>query len=134
MSSKKDKSFIKYFEVGPYPEFWFGFTSSESAFQKELKRLNCLDHVEFTTKNATTHHLSKNDEVTYIVTIDLTGCKTLSGILGLLAHEAVHVWQGLLDYIGEKERPSSEIEAYHIQNISQAMFQEILKKYKVEKK
>ena len=38
-----------------------------------------------------------------------------------LVHEAVHIWQGLCEYIGE-ENPSKEFEAYTIQNITQRLF------------
>lgn len=39
-------------------------------------------------------------------------------VVGLLAHESVHVWQAIRNYIGEKE-PSREFEAYSIQRILQ---------------
>lgn len=39
-------------------------------------------------------------------------------VVGLLAHESVHVWQAIQNYIGEKE-PSREFEAYSIQRILQ---------------
>lgn len=39
----------------------------------------------------------------------------------LLIHEAVHVWQDLREAIGE-EKPSSEFEAYTVQNITAELF------------
>jgi hypothetical protein len=44
-------------------------------------------------------------------------------IYSLLVHEAVHVWQLKRKGIGE-DSPSSEFEAYSIQAISQALFDE----------
>lgn len=41
----------------------------------------------------------------------------------LLAHEAVHVWDAILDHIGEQGRSSTEINAYHIQHISLHLMQ-----------
>lgn len=44
--------------------------------------------------------------------------KSLIEVTGVLAHEAVHVFQGVADAIGERE-PSAEFEAYSIQAIYQ---------------
>ena len=44
-------------------------------------------------------------------------------IAALLVHEAVHVWQDARDYYNERF-PSSELEAYSIQAISQELMQE----------
>lgn len=38
------------------------------------------------------------------------------GIISLLAHEAMHVWQRCCEHIGE-EKPSAEFAAYAMQNI-----------------
>ena len=42
-------------------------------------------------------------------------------IVGLLVHEAVHVFQFMAQHIGEED-PSWEFEAYSIQNISLELF------------
>lgn len=44
-------------------------------------------------------------------------------IASILIHEAVHVWQEHIRHIGEDE-PSSEMEAYGIQNISYTLMEE----------
>jgi hypothetical protein len=60
-------------------------------------------------------------------------------VVGLIVHEAVHVWQRICDCIGEYE-PSLEFEAYSIQAITQrliALYSEMMavkKKPKIVKK
>jgi hypothetical protein len=44
----------------------------------------------------------------------------LEQVYALLVHEAVHIWQDVKHRIGE-DNPSSEFEAYAIQNISQEL-------------
>ena len=48
--------------------------------------------------------------------------KDSNGIVGLIVHEAVHVWQLVRENIGEAN-PSSEFEAYAIQAISQELIE-----------
>lgn len=42
-------------------------------------------------------------------------------VADLLIHEATHIWQDIREGIGE-EKPSSEFEAYAMQNISAELF------------
>ena len=53
-------------------------------------------------------------------------------IAGILAHEAVHVWQHTRDAIGEKS-PSSEQEAYAIQNITRELMDSFQRQRKAKK-
>lgn len=57
-----------------------------------------------------------------MVCLLLTPGKTLAQHHALLVHEAAHVWQEECRLIGEKE-PSSEMEAYCLQNLAQGLFQ-----------
>ena len=117
--------YIKYFDIGPYPVF-FAFTSDKEAFYKELKRLKVLEDVEFIGEgaNARTHYFTSKGDLTIIVTIDLTSNHPFDEVCGLLVHEAVHVFQQLLNYIGDS-KTSNEIEAYHIGSIAQSMISEL---------
>lgn len=127
----KTKHYIKYYDIDPYPSIYLGVTTDPKAFQKELHTLKIYEHVEFTAgKDACTHFLSVNNELTMIITIKLENCKTLAGTFGLLVHEIAHVWQRLQDEIGERTRPSHEMEAYHLQQIATNVFHEVLKNYK----
>lgn len=49
----------------------------------------------------------------------------IAEIFSLIAHEATHVWQYTRVLIGETH-PSSEFEAYAIQNISQSLVEDFL--------
>lgn len=54
------------------------------------------------------------------VCIDTTSSPPPIAVAGLLVHEAVHVFQGHCEQIGE-EQPSSEFEAWSIQWIAQQL-------------
>jgi hypothetical protein len=58
-----------------------------------------------------------------IVCVNYDGRRDVVEAAGLLVHEAVHVWQAIREEIGEGD-PSSEFEAYSIQNISQRLIGE----------
>lgn len=55
--------------------------------------------------------------------------RAIEQVYGLLVHEAVHVWQRIMEYIGES-KPSDEFMAYGIQAIAQ----ELMFAYKEAKK
>lgn len=106
--------------VGPY----LGLCITERAFNEEVKRLNIEEKVAPWVgegAKARTWHLYRKPDgrLCCIVTLDPSALPTddPTGIVALLVHEAVHVWQEYCDYIGEA-RPGREIEAYAIQNIS----------------
>lgn len=67
--------------------------------------------------NACVQHLEREDgdKISVIMAFKLDGMGFIEK-LGVLAHEAVHVWQGYIEIIGESE-PSKEFEAYTIEEI-----------------
>ena len=75
--------------------------------------------------NATTHFLENvpNQKKAAIVCIADYADKTPAQIAGLLCHEAVHIWQQTCADLGESS-PSAELEAYAIQNLTQALIEE----------
>ena len=123
----KDKAFIRYFNVGPYP-VWFGVTTSEIKFRKELKRLKIAENLQFVSpnKDAMVHCFEHKNELNMITTVRMNEKYKKSQVIGLLVHEAVHVWQEIMIWIGEKH-PGDEISAYSIQNIAQSMIEECMK-------
>ena len=126
---------VKYFDVGAYPLF-FGFCGSERAFNSELVKLG-IDKAkaEYITKGAAActhvmHYLDKDDhirDVNIIVSIDLEEASKWhpTKLMGVCAHEAVHVKQHIFDLIEERE-PGAEHEAYMVQYIAQLLFKEVL--------
>lgn len=73
-------------ELGPYPD-----NAAMTTFFRDYKR---------------------NQPVAVVTVGDRAPLETV----GLLAHEAMHVWRDMRETIGEKE-PSSEFEAYAVHNI-----------------
>ncbi|MCX5818441.1 MAG: hypothetical protein NT047_00785 [Deltaproteobacteria bacterium] len=55
-----------------------------------------------------------------IVYIPPAGDENPNAVIGLLVHEAVHVWQHICEELNENE-PSVEFEAYSIQLLSQRL-------------
>jgi hypothetical protein len=123
----KEETFVPYFEIGPYP-VQFGFTTKEKDFHLEMKRLEITEEVIFVREGATaaTHYVWKDELLIIIVALKVPRKTTRAQIYGLLIHEAVHVWQKILDHINEKTAPGREIEAYHIQTIAQAMIENVM--------
>jgi hypothetical protein len=70
--------------------------------------------------NATLHPLLRNNrEHTCVVCLEV-GAHSEVETIGLLVHEAVHVWQSYAERIGE-DKPAVEQEAYAIQAIAQEL-------------
>lgn len=109
--------------------YCIGLCRDEESFNKELKRLkvpvkNWPKWVKGERSDATTHFFEKDDNRGLCCIVCIRNRKGIDNIavIGLLVHEAVHIWQAIKDEIGEKE-PSSEFEAYAIQDISQRLIE-----------
>ena len=94
----------------------------DSLADKEAGRPAWINH----GADATTHHLAKDGKIVCMVCLDGRKTKehTPTEVVGLLVHEAVHIFQEHCASQGEKN-PSSEYEAYSIQYI----VQELIAKY-----
>lgn len=92
----------------------YGFCPSEKAWHA-LAKSSKRDLGSYPNNAAmTTLFQSTKDKTrTCIVTV---ANRTPQETVSLLAHEAMHVWRDIREGIGE-EKPSSEFEAYAIQNI-----------------
>jgi hypothetical protein len=106
---------------------YLGVCVSEDAWYREMKSMGIKSPGDFISRdaNATTHFLNNSDgRRAVVVCLRHDPSRTGIQVAALLAHEAVHVFQHYCEYIGEHS-PSSEFEAYCVQNI----FQELAEGY-----
>lgn len=111
-----------------YSPYSYGLCLTEADFEKELKRLKIpvRDWPEFVNSvhaNACIHYFEKCDGLgrSAIICLRPTRTHTTEEIYALLVHEAMHLWQAIIDTIGE-HRPSTEFEAYSVQAICLNLF------------
>lgn len=105
----------------------FAFVPSKKAWKKTLKEMQVKS--EYPKEDATVTHFNvvgSPHKRTCLVTVtdDVSDRCDSVQIIALIVHEATHVWQYILDTIGET-KPSSEFEAYSVQ----AIVQELLDAY-----
>ena len=109
--------------------YCIGLCLDEEKFKKELKRLkipreNWPCFVQ-KGKAARVHYFenTKANDKCMIVCMNNFSEREYCEIIGLLIHEAVHVWQEICKDINEYE-PSLEFEAYSIQSIAMRLIAE----------
>ena len=85
-----------------------------------ISKKNIGSWIKSDSADATVHILEKDNKQTFIVALRVNKKVTHDQIVGLLVHEAVHIWQEFKRRIGENN-PSDEFEAYSIQSISQRL-------------
>jgi hypothetical protein len=102
--------------------YWFpyhyGFCPNEAAWKREMKRMGC-PHVGYPTQDAACTHMESKATKNQCTLVTVAHVKRPAiVVISLLVHEAMHVWRAIREDIGETY-PSSEFEAYSLQNISQ---------------
>ena len=109
---------------GPY----FALCTTEKDFHKAMKKMGIPvtdwpQHWHSPGANATTQYLDNSKgQLCCIVCMPTPDPNKVSPaqIVALLAHEAVHIKQRFMHWIGE-DKPSDEFEAYTVQNIVQEL-------------
>ena len=108
---------------------YYCLCTNEKQFHAALKHLHIQrehypDFVLHKHSDATVHYLESGDGLKHSAIVCLRVREGIEGtqIAALLVHEAVHIWQATKKDYGEKE-PSSELEAYAIQSISQRLME-----------
>ena len=121
-----DAPHIRYFHMGQWP-CYVGFTTSEEAFDAEMKRL-CISPapgwIATPHSHATTHFLTNRDMLTIIVTMQRTKRRSREQIASLIAHEALHVVQEMEDWFYPSGRFDDESAAYLLQYLVQSFLYE----------
>lgn len=110
---------------------YYTIATSEKHLKAELKRLD-YPGKEFGVnagQGATTNFLKNKRGETVAIVCLFDHSNSLTATLGLIVHEAVHVWQEVKEIIGEKS-PSPEFEAYSIQAIAQELMMEYIRQTK----
>lgn len=105
--------------VGPY----LALALSEKEFHAALRhcKVPIAEWPQWVKSAATTHTFTNKDGgLCCVVCLGPHEGKSPIQVAALLVHEAVHVWQSWCDDVGE-QAPSSELEAYSIQAISQRL-------------
>jgi hypothetical protein len=114
---------VRYVDLGIWPYF-VGFTLSEAAFQREMRRLKIDRAIEWVTaggSNATTHHFSREGNNLSILCFQPPRRRfSKEQFAAMVAHEALHAVQEMRDCLGDLGR---EAEAYTLQTIVQDVLQ-----------
>jgi hypothetical protein len=99
----------------------YGFCPDAEAWYNEMKRIGITDAKYPTSDGTCSPFVNDGFRGGSCSIVTLNDKKRSNmGVIALLTHESVHVFQHLCDNIGES-RPSKELEAYAIQNITKFM-------------
>lgn len=87
-----------------------------------MKRLNVSNAPPYPQSDGRCSHFTdqKNNNLSIVTIGQHAGKVKPLSVVGLLVHEAMHVWRQIREIIGE-QYPSLEFEAYYIQAISQEL-------------
>jgi hypothetical protein len=106
---------------------FYTLCTDEADFYRLMKNIKMpiVDQPEFMIagSGATTHTFRTEEYPVAIVCMNLDNDATNAQLSAMIAHEAVHVFQYILECIGETD-PSVEFEAYSIQMITQQLILE----------
>lgn len=105
---------------------------SAEEYRAAMHHLKIFDMPAWVNDGASaTAHACQNDVGDLVVIVCMRDWEDLELVesIGLLTHEAVHVWQQWCDRYGETH-PGAEQEAYAIQSISQELIHEFFQRLK----
>lgn len=122
----KKNSKVVWCDRGWFPAY-FGFCPNKKAWDREMKRLGigCEEYPTTDAKCTVFFNACEKDaavgKTIILVTIgEHIDTNDHLGIIGLIIHEATHVWQFIREDAGE-DIPSKEIDAYAMQNICMSL-------------
>lgn len=97
-------------------------------FYKHLRKIKVPigeqpEYLDSDDNDAVVHFLKSPTKKRHaVVCVSSQTGESLSKVMALLVHEAVHIWQWQCEFMGEDD-PSREFEAYSIQAISQLLME-----------
>ena len=106
-----------------YNPYYVALCLNEKEFKQACKDIEVKEIPEFSKGDdfARCHFFERDNDVLAIVCLN-PGKHSIAEVHGILVHEAVHIWQKVKEHI-EESNPSSEFEAYSLQNIAQSLFE-----------
>ena len=119
------KNKVYWYDTGFIPNLYVGFTTSEKAYKKYMRKLAIADYPEFVTSGAgATTHFYTNDDCNRIALVCMTTRDDLvpAQYAAMITHECVHVWQEAEELM--RETVKGEVEAYAIQYFTQRMLED----------
>lgn len=108
-----------------------GFCPSEKAWDREMAKIKSQDMRYPAESHGNCSWWHSETDVLVLITVGPHVDKGINpaAIVGIIAHECMHAWRQLREFIGEAE-PSPEFEAY----VMQALVQEVLSAYNATRK
>lgn len=108
-------------DMGWQPVF-IGFVPSAKAWEREICRLRAYGVPYPDSDGRCTIFDAPDGKTVCLVTLNERAAegRSLEPIIGLIVHEAAHVWQAIQKVIGETS-PGAEMEAYALQAIVQGL-------------
>lgn len=105
---------MKRMPVGPYPvQIWLCLT--EKSWNTYVKSIGYSEPVPQDLASVTSFEAPESGRLSMVVHLDTEFLRlTQHERIGIVVHEATHLWQGILGFIGETA-PGVEIEAHAIQ-------------------
>lgn len=116
---------MKIMNTGPYP-VTVGLCLAASDWRRAVQKLGApKERYPSSDGCVTSFRQTRTGAITMIVTFR-PGMKdrTLCERVGIVAHEATHVWQNIMEHINEK-RPGAETEACSVQWIVQWLCEQL---------
>lgn len=111
-------------------QLWYTVVTTEKMFQREMRKMGYSKEMTRDTNwlaggGACVQKFDNAaDDGRHVLLVSIKPIPSdPTQVMGLLVHEAVHVWEHILEALGEKQ-PSSEMQAYGIQGIFLQLFQE----------
>lgn len=103
--------------------YHFGFCPSEKAWEYELTRLAIKKREPYPVTDASCSYFTNSKQSKACAIVTMSDAPQPGRVkIGMLVHEAMHVWRSIKEEIGEHEA-SAEFEAYSMQNIVQELIE-----------